>query len=166
MWQHQHAVAGVGTAPWIWSCLTSRGSSWSIGGLPRELTADLSRHIIQTVGQQSPSFQALQGVQVRRLPGSRRNRAVFLAHPAFAQAGPVQNVWRELTQRLQHTENQCTLPTPSGPVRLEVARRSTPSPRQSEASRLEIGISVMLLRRLPQWRGRSLCAWMAPTLLL
>ena len=105
-----------------------------IGGLPRELTADLLRHITQTVGQQSPSFQALRGVTVRRLPGSRRNRAVFLAHPAFAEAGPVQSVWRELTQRLQHTENQCTLPTPSGPVRLEVARRNTPSPRHSEAS--------------------------------
>ena len=104
-----------------------------VGGLPSHMTSDSMRDILIRLAEQSPAFGALANVEVRRLPGPKHNRAAFLAHAAFMDKSAMTAIWEELTARLQARGNQCLLPTPDGPVRLELARssglrRKSPSP--------------------------------------
>ena len=48
--------------------------------------------------------------------------AVFLAHAFFNPPNSATGIWEELRERLQERRGQSVLPTPSGPVRLEIAR--------------------------------------------
>ena len=130
-----------------------------IGGLPRELTADLIRHIIQTVGQQSPSKCA--DSQVRAATARSSWRTQPLLRRARCRTSGANSPNGCNTRRINA---HCLLPAGLCAWKWHAG---APLPRANlRLPALEIGISVMLLRRLPQWRGRRLCAWMAPTLLL
>ena len=100
-----------------------------VGGLPQHSTSQAIQDVLRTLAQHSTSFGRLQGVVVRTMGGPRRNRAVFLAHTSFAQEQAATSIWQELTSALQQSEkrDQCTLPTPSGPVRLELAKSPQPN---------------------------------------
>ena len=95
------------------------------------MTGDVMRGILQALANQSPRFGSLQGgVVVRWLPGPRRNRAIFLAHAEFESEANKHQIWNELRSALQPLNRdaaQCVLPTPNGPVRLEMARPGRPT---------------------------------------
>ena len=76
-----------------------------------------------SVSRQAPSLAPLlEGLSIRFLPGPRRNKAAFLAHAAFAAGTATSSIWSELTSTSARDASQCTIQTPAGPVRLELAR--------------------------------------------
>ena len=91
-----------------------------LAGLPPRLGTQTMQDILHSLSRHAPSFAP--GISVRFLPGPRRNKAAFLAHAAFAACTAASNIWAELTAARGREASQHTIQTPTGPVRLELAR--------------------------------------------
>ena len=133
------SVPGPGPLP---SAVASVGppAGFFLAGLPPRLGAQTMQDILRSLSRHAPSFAPLlDGISVRFLPGPRRNKAAFLAHAAFAAGTAASNIWAELTAARGREASQHTIETPTGPVRLELARGARRRAGAQPASRSVTG---------------------------